>query len=56
MASEILINTGSDNALPKAIAWANVDLPSMRFCDTHLKPISQEVLNTSASKMSLKIL
>ena len=33
--------------------WTNVDLSSMVFSDIHLRPVLQEVLNTSISKITL---
>ena len=39
----------------QAITWTNADSPSMRFCDTHLTPISEEVFKISVREMSLKI-
>ena len=38
----------------QAITRHNVDLSSVEFCDTHLTPISQEVLKISIYKMSFK--
>ena len=38
-----------------AVCWTNVDLSSMPFCDTHLRPILQEVLKISNCKICLKI-
>ena len=39
----------------QAITLANVDLLSMAFCGTHLRPFSQKVLKISTHKMSSKI-
>ena len=36
------------------ITWFNVDLSSMGFSDTHLRPISKELFKISIRKMSLK--
>ena len=38
----------------QAITLTNVDLASTGFCDTYLRPISQEVLNISTCRMSLE--
>ena len=37
----------------QAIAWANVDLSSMGFFGTHLRPISQELLKISIGELKL---
>ena len=38
----------------QAIIWTNVNLSSMGFCGTYLRPISLEVFKISVHKVSLK--
>ena len=40
----------------QAITWTNVDLSSLRSSDVHLRAISLEISQPSASKISLKII
>ena len=39
----------------QAITWTNVDLPSVRSNENHLRAISQEISQSSITKISLKI-
>ena len=40
----------------QAITWTNVDLPSLKSCDVHLRAISLDISQPSVTKISLKII
>ena len=59
MAYGDMVNIGSGNGFVperhQAITWTNVDLLSVRSTDIHLSAISQEIVQPSITKISLKI-